>query len=104
MATVSKILETFIVNSDCKKKNYINNDLLIDNPVDKYSVISITNLGCVNPMVGENKKLERIQRSFFANFHNYVIDTLRLCNSNHSRSESCKSSCIPLIVFKFDFN
>ena len=64
IATDNKNLENLIVNSDCIKKNRIKNDLLIDNPVDVYSVNSITNLGCVYPMVGTNKKLQHIQRSF----------------------------------------
>ena len=103
MATVNKILEKFAVNSDCKKNNCIKNDLLIDNPVDVYSVNSITNLDCVKLMVGNNEKLQYIQRSFFANFLNYVTDTLRIWNSNHSRSEFCTSSCIPFNLSKFKF-
>ena len=72
VATDNKNLEILIVNSDCKKKNRIKNDLLIDNPVDVYSVNSITNLDCVYPMVGNNEKLQHIQWSFLANILNYV--------------------------------
>ena len=94
MATVNKNLDILIVNSDCKKKNRIKNDLLIDNPVDVNRVNSITYLDCVYPMVGNNKKLQHIQWSFLANVLNYVTDTVRTCSSSHSNSESCTSSCI----------
>ena len=86
------------------KKNCIDNDLLIDNPVDVYSVYSFTNLDSVNEMVGRNEKLQHIQRSFFVNVLNYVTDTLQFCNSNHLRSMSCTSSCIPLNFSKIKFN
>ena len=77
-ATVNKILEKFVVNSDVKKKNCIKNDLLVDKPVDVYSLSSINNLDCINPMVGKNEKLQHIQRSFFASVLNYVTDTANL--------------------------
>ena len=102
VATVSKSLEIFKVKSDYKKKNCLRKGLLIDNPVNVYSVKSITNLDCVNPMIGKNQKLQHIQRSFFANVPNYVTDTLQICNSNDSRSESCMSSCFPLNLSKFN--
>ena len=55
-------------------------------------------------MGGKKELTLHIQRSFFSNILKYVNDTIRICNSNHSRSESCTSGCIPLNVSKFDFN
>ena len=81
VSTINEILAKIVLNSHCKKKKCINNDLLIDNQVN------------VN-----------IQRSFFASILNYVTDTLLFYNSNHSRSESCTSSCIPLNPSRFKFN
>ena len=94
LAAVQKIVENFSVNSDCKK-----NELY--NPVDANT---ISNLDCHNPMGGKKELSLSIQRSFFSNILNYVNDTVRICNSNHSRSESCTSGCVPLNLLKFDFN
>ena len=99
VATVKKIVDNLSVNIDCKKSNYINNELY--NPVD---VNTFSNLDCNNPMGGKKELTLFIQRSFFSNILNYVRDTIRICNSNHSRSESCTSGCIPLNLSKFDFN
>ena len=94
VATVQKIVENLSVYSDCKK-----NELY--NPVD---VNTISNLDCNNPMGGKKELSLSIQRSFFSNILNYVNDTVRICNSNRSRSESCTSGCVPLNLSKFDFN
>ena len=67
-------------------------------------VNTISNLDCNNPMGGKKDLSQSIQRSFFSNILNYVNDTIRICNSNHSRSESCTSGCVPLNLSKFDFN
>ena len=99
MATVKKIEENLSVNINCKKNNCKKNELY--NPVD---VNIISNLDCNNPMGGKKELTLCIQRSFFSNILNYVNDTIRICNSNHSRSESCTSGCIPLNLSKFDFN
>ena len=99
VATVQKIVENLSVNSDCKTKNCKRNELY--NPVD---VNTISNLDCNNPMGGKKELSLSIQRSFFSNILNYVNDTIRICNSNHSRSESCTSGCVPLNLSKFDFN
>ena len=101
---MNKILENLTVNSDCKKKNSTKNELLINNPVDVYCVHSTFNLDCANPTGGKKEILQHIQRSFFANVLNNVTDTIRICNSNHSRSDSSTSSCIPLNLTKFNFN
>ena len=99
VATVQKIVENLSVNSDCKnnicKKNKLYN--LVD-------VNTISNLDCSNPMSAKKELSLSIQRSFFSNILNYVNDTVRICNSNHSRSESCTSGCVPLNLSKFDFN
>ena len=71
------------------------------NPLD---LNTISNLDCNNPMGGKKELSLSIQRSFFSNILNYVNDTIRICNSNHSRSESCTSNCVPLNLSKFDFN
>ena len=97
--TVQKIVVNFSVNSDCKKNNGKKNELY--NPVD---VNTTSKRDCNNPMGGKKKLSLSIQRSFFSIILNYVSDTIRTCNSNHSRSESCTSSCIPLSLSKFDFN
>ena len=55
-------------------------------------------------MGGKKELTLYIQQSFFSNILNYVNDTIRICNSNHSRSESCTSGCIPLNLSKLDFN
>ena len=81
VATVQKIVENLSVNSDCKKNNCKKNDL--SNPVD---VNTISNLDCNNPMGGKKELSLSIQRTFFSNILNYVNDTIRICNSNHSRS------------------
>ena len=99
VATVQKIVENLSVNSDCETSNCKRNELY--NPVD---VNTISNLGCNNPMGGKKELLLSIQRSFFSNTLNYVNDTIRICNSNHSRSESCTSGTIPLNLSKYDFN
>ena len=99
VATKQKIVENLSVNSDCKKNNCKKNELY--NPVD---VNTIKNLDCNNPMGGKKELSISIQRSFFSNILNYVNDTVRICNSNHSRSESCTSGCVPLNLSKFDFN
>ena len=99
MATVQKIVENLSENNDCKKKNCKKNEVY--NPVD---VNTISNLDCNNPMGGKKELSLSIQRSFFSNILNYVNDTIRICNSNQSRSESCTSGCVPLNLSKFDFN
>ena len=99
VATVQKIVENLSVNSDCKNNNCKKNELY--NPVD---VNTISNLDCSNPMSGKKELSLSIQRSFFSNILNYVNDTVRICNSNHSRLESCTSGCVPLNLSKFDFN
>ena len=99
VATVQKSVENLSVNSDCKKNNCKKNEVY--NPVD---VNTISNLDCNNPMGGKKEFSLSIQRSFFSNNLNYVNDTIRICNSNHSRSESCTSGCVPLNLSKFDFN
>ena len=91
VATVRRIVDNLSVNIDCKKSNCTKNELY--NPVD---VNTIDNLDCNNPIGGKKQLMLYIQRSFFSNFLNYVNDTIRICNSNHSRSESCTSGCIPL--------
>ena len=99
VATVKKIVENLSVKIDCKKNICTKNELY--NPVD---VNTTSSLDCNNPM-GRKKKLTLcVQRSFFSNILNYVNDTIRICNSNHLRSESCTSGCIPLNISKFDFN
>ena len=85
VATVKKIVYNLSVNINCKKNNCTKNELY--NPVD---VNTITNLDHNNPMGGKKLTLH-IQRSFFANILNYVNDTIRVCNSNDSCSESCTS-------------
>ena len=99
VATVQKIVENLSVNSDCKKNNCKKNELY--NPVD---VNTISNLDCNNPMGGKKEVSLSIQRTFFSNILNYVNSTVIICNSNHSRSESCTSGCVPLNLSKFDFN
>ena len=99
VATVQNIVENLSVNSDCKKNNCKKNEVY--NPLD---VNTISNLDCNNPMGGKKDLSESIQRSFFSSILNYVNDTIRICNSNHSRSESCTSGCVPLKLSKFDFN
>ena len=99
VATVQKIVENLSVNSNCKKNNCKKNEVY--NPLDVYT---ISNLDCNNPMGGKKELSQSIQRSFFSNILNYVNDTIRICNSNHSRSESCTSGCVPLNLSKFDFN
>ena len=94
-----KILENFTVNNDRKKKNCKKNELY--NQVDANSVI---NLHYKNPMGGKKELALHIQLSFFGNVLNYVTDTIRICNSNHSRAESCTSGCIPLNLSKFNLN
>ena len=98
VATLQKIVENLSVNSDCKKNNCI---IEVYNPLD---VNTISNLDCYNPMGGKKELSLNIQRSFFSSFLNYVKDTIRICNSNHLRSESCTSGCVPLNLSKFDFN
>ena len=71
------------------------------NPLD---VHTISNLDCNNPMGGKKELSQSIQRSFFSNILNYVNDTIKICNSNHSRSEACTSGCVALNLSKFDFN
>ena len=99
VATVQKIVENLSVNSDGKKNNCKKNELY--NPVD---VNTISNLDCNNPMGGKLELSLSIQQSFFSNILNYVNETIRICNSNHSRSEYCTSGCVPLNLSKFDFN
>ena len=91
VAAVQKIVENLSVNSDCEKNNCKKNELY--NPVD---VNTISNLDCNNPMGGKKESSLSIQRSFFSNILNYVNDTVRICNSNHSRTASCTSGCVPL--------
>ena len=94
VATVKKIVDNLSVNIDCTK-----NELY--NPVD---LNTVSNLDCNNPM-GRKKELTLyFHWLFFSNNLNYVNDTIRICNSNHLRSESCISGCIPLNLSKFDFN
>ena len=101
VATVRKNLEHLILNGEFKKKkNCIKNDLLIENPVNVYSLNSITNLDGVKLRIGKNEKLKHIQVSFFAIVLNYVTFKLIICNSNHSRLESCTSSCVPFNLSK----
>ena len=97
VATVRKIVENLSVNNDCKKNNCKKNEVY--NPLD---VNTISNLDCNNPMGGKKDLSQSIQRSFFSNIH--VNDTIRIFNSNHSRSESCTCGCVPLNLSKFDFN
>ena len=99
VATVQKIKENLSVNNDCKKNNCKKNEVYY--PLD---VNTISNLDCNNPMGGKKDLSQSIQRSFFSNILNYVNDTIRICNSNHSRSESCTSGCVPLNLSKFDLN
>ena len=99
VATVQKIVENLSVNSDCKNNNCKKNELY--NLVDVYT---ISNLDCSNPMSGKKELSLSIHRSFFSNILNYVNDTVRICNYNHSRSESCTNGCVPLNLSKFDFN
>ena len=99
VATVEKIVENLSVNIDCKKNNC--RKIKLNNPED---VNTISNLDCNNPMGGMKELTLCIQRSFFSNILNYVNETTRICNSNHSRSESCTSGCVPLNLSKFDFN
>ena len=94
VTSVQKIVENFSVNSNCKKNE-------LNNPVD---VNTISNLDCNNPMGGKKELSLSIQRSFFSNILIYVNDTVRICNSNHSRSESCTNGCVPLNLSKIDFN
>ena len=98
VATVKKNVENLSVNID-RKKNYCKKNELY-NLVD---VTTISNLDCNNPMGGKKELTLSIQRSFFSKILNYVNDTIRICNSNHSRSESCTSGCVPLNLSKFDF-
>ena len=99
VATVQKIVENLSVSSDRKKNNCKKNEVY--NTLD---VNTISNLDCNNPMGGKRELSLSIQRSFFSNILSYVNDTIRICNSNHSRSESCKSGCVPLYLSKFDFS
>ena len=82
-------------------------NLLIINPIDVYIVNRIINLDSILPAVGKNEKLLNIQRSIFAINLNYVKDLIRNSNCNHSREESCASSCNPLDLIerrlKFSF-
>ena len=94
VASVQKIVENLSVNNDYKKNE-------VYNPLD---VNTISNLDYKNPMGGKKDLSQSIQRSFFSNILNYVNDTIRICNFNHSRSESCPSGCVPLNLSKFDFN
>ena len=89
VGTLNKILENLTVKSICTKKNCKKNELLIKNPVDAIDVNSVTNLDYMNPMDGKKELVQHIQRSSFAEVFNYVTDTIRICNSNYSRSESC---------------
>ena len=98
MTTVKRIVDILSINIDCKKNNCTKNELY--NLVD---VNNISNLDYNNPMGGKKELTLNIQRSFFSNILNYVNDTIRICNSNHSRSESCTSGCIPLNLSKFNF-
>ena len=99
VAAVKKILDNLSVNIDCKKNNCTKNELY--NPVD---VNTIRNLDCNTSMGGKKELTLYIQRSIFSNIPTYVNDTIRICNSHHSRSDPCTSCCIPLILSKFDFN
>ena len=99
VATVKTIVENLSVNFDCKKNKCKKNELY--NPVD---VNTISNLCCDNPIGGKKELTLGIQRSFFSNILNYVNDTIRICNSNHSRSDPCSSGFAPLNLSKFDFN
>ena len=67
-------------------------------------VNSVTNSNYKNPIGGKKDLALHIQRSFFANIPNYVTDTIRVCYSNHSQSESCTSGCTPRNLSKFNFN
>ena len=96
MAILKKIVENLSVKIDCKKNNCKKNELY--NPVD---VNIISNLDCNNPMGGKKELTLCIQRSFFSKILNYVNETIRICNSNHSRSESCTSGIVPLKTFLF---
>ena len=99
VAVVENIVDNLSVNIYCKKNNCTKNELY--NPVD---VNTISNFDCNNPMGGKKELTVYIQRSFFSNNINYVNDTIRICNSNHARSESCTSGCIPFNLSKFNFN
>ena len=99
VATVKKIVDNLSVNIDCKKNNCTKNELY--NPVD---VNTISNLDCNSPMGGKKELTLRNHRSFCSNILNCVNETIGICNSNHSRSESCTSVCIPLNLSKFDLN
>ena len=103
-ATVQKIVENLSVNSDCKKNNCKKNNCKKNEVYNPLDVNTISNLDCNNPMGGKKELSLSIQRSFFSNILNYVNDTIRICNSNHSRSESCTSGCVPLNLSKVDFN
>ena len=76
--------------------SHYDNDFVVAN--------TISNLDCNYPMGGKKELTLYIPRSFFSNILNYVNDTIRICNSNHSRSESYTSGCIPLNISKFNFN
>ena len=99
VATVQKIVENLSVNNDCKKNNCKKNEVY-----NQLDVNTISNLDCNNPMGGKKNLSQSIQRSFFSNILNYVNDTIRISNSNHSRSESCTSGCVPLNLSKLDFD
>ena len=75
--------------------------MLINNPTDVYDVSSATNLDYVNPMGGKKKNYST---SNCRSSRMFVIDTKRICNSNHSRSASCTSGCIPLNLAKLNSN
>ena len=91
VAAVQEIVENLSVNSDCKKNNCKKNELY-----KQVDANTISNLDCNNLMGGKKELSLSIQRSFFSSILNYVNDTVRICNSNHSRSESCTSGCVPL--------
>ena len=97
VATVKKIVDNFFVNIDCKKNNCTKNELY--NPVD---LNTISNLDGNTSMGGKKESTLYILRSIFSNIPTYVNDTIRIFNSNHPRSESCTSGCIPLNLSKFD--
>ena len=98
VATVKRIVDNLSVNFDCRK-NCKKNELY--NPVD---VNTISDLDYNNPMGGKKELTLYIQHSFFSNTLNYVNDTIRICDSNYSRSESCTRGCIPLNFSKVNFN
>ena len=92
VATINKITDSLSVKTMCTKKNCEMNSSLLNNQVDANKVYNITKFENINQTVGKNKKFLLIQRSFFPKILSYVTETIRNCNTNHSRSVSCTNS------------